>query len=705
MLKYLCFIILGILIYILLNSKDGFSIGGLNPGDECNPIEEDACYKRPGIICNIQNPCRCNLATNKCESDIHVAGTTGSTSVTSVTSATADGEEYILTGDYFHNAGIPIFVQYIVLNQHDNLDSIMSNLMTNPNLPPIYLGELNKLAERGGSLGIKVGRHFFIIDKKIYYFEKKNGVFEPKNFGNRERHPIILVNERLIKATLEIKAGSWGSGLHLEIIGTDGVTLYMYHTDRPTLEHVKNIIDAYMEQIRQIFLQSSCSVIVESSGNVVGDVTISLTYLSDVEAPYYAINTSGSSICDDINSVYGVYYFDKVEIDASLNINILEIDGTIPPGVRHLLRVLVYNGNIVLKYIKPIASGKYGLVCVASNIPFDQFNSHSDTGDAALAVGFKIYVSVLDDSNRSGQHDPEIDIINRINSTEDNIANCLRVGEIINALILTDSQDGYNMSIMRYMDGDLHNLLINSEYNAQGNLPFQIANRLMIALLCVQNNGYDFTDLKSQNVLYKCYKDNKLVISLGDLGSLHGVGRSGAMWTAYTIEAENQFTRSTSDSSLSVVYIYGLLILEVYRLVDYWEEFETIDPRFLVLNRPVCGLSPFCASIRDPVEYYSYINLNTIPELNQQFDALKIGTNNREIDFIKDLLSKIFVSEDSRKSFEEINTLFTQFNSSEEGEPPEPDQMIDCRSIEDQRVCGEIDGCVWNPDSGECTSD
>ena len=109
--------------------------------------------------------------------------------------------------------------------------------------------------------------------------------------------------------------------------------------------------------------------------------------------------------------------------------------------------------------------------------------------------------------------------------------------------------------------------------------------------------------------------------------------------------------------------------------------------------------------IRDPVEYYSYINLNTIPELNQQFDALKIGTNNREIDFIKDLLSKIFVSEDSRKSFEEINALFTEFNFPEEGEPPEPDQMIDCRSIEDPLACGKIYGCVWNPDSGECTSD
>ena len=713
MLKYLCSIILGILIYILLNSTDGFSIGGLNPGDDCNPMGDDECNKQPGITCNIHsNPCRCNLATNKCESDIHVAGTTGSTSVTSVTSATtADGEEYILTGDYFHNAGIPIFVQYIVLNQHDNLDSIMANLMVNSNLPPIYLGELEKLAKSGGSLGRKVSRHFFIIDKKVYYMKKIDGVFKPKNFGLGNEPP-ILVNNRLYQATLEIgDDGLVRSILYLQITGTNGVILKMYHSDRSTLELVKNIIDSYIKHIYQKI--SSCSVIVESSGDVVGDVTISLKYLTNSEAPDYSIDTSDSSICGDINSVYRIYYFDKVEIDTTLNTNILVIDGTMSSGVRELLRVLVYNGNIVLKYIKTIASGAYGLVCVASNIPFDQFNSYNNTGDAALAVVFKIYID-NPRSTRSGQNDREIDIINRINGTEDDIENCLRIGEIISARILTDPRDSYNMAIMIYMDGTLSDLLINPEYNAQSNLPFQIANRLMIALLCVQNNGYDYTDLKSQNILYRCYMDNKLVISLGDLGSLHRIGDpKRATWTVETIEKILNIPYFNRSSA--VVFIYGLVILEVYRLVGDWDEFERLDPRILILHCRFCRETQRCGRPQEQFNrpgpligvlgsisaYYAYIRDTTMPYINGLLDRLKRGPNYDEIEFIKGLLSRIFVRQDDRITLQEINQFFTEFSRT--GVVPD---FINCNIYNNNAVSceEETDVCFYDDDTDVCES-
>jgi len=274
------------------------------------------------------------------------------------------------------------------------------------------------------------------------------------------------------------------------------------------------------------------------------------------------------------------------------------------------------------------------------------------------------------------------------------------------------------------MDGSLRNLLENPEYNAQSNLPFQIANRLMIALLCVQNNGYDYTDLKSANVLYRCYIDNKLVISLGDLGSLHRRGSSDpSAWTAKVIESH--FSAATYSYSLAVVFIYGLLILEVYRIVkwsDYSRLPSIIPLEIFILHYEYCLQMETCGNLNDgrfmppgPLHefltsidrYYDYIRDTTMPYINGRLDILNTGTNYDEIQFIKRLLSRIFVRQNERLTFVQINTEFTDFNARmlEEGVPPEPDQMIDCRSIEDPLVCGEIDGCVWNPDSGECTSD
>ena len=700
MLKYLCSIILGILIYILLNSSDGFSVGGLNPGDEC--IDDD-CYDPPGSCDIVSNRCFCNIdiceLTEPHEGGGGGGGAGGGGASTSVSSATAINIDivdnvHIFTGS-FYNAGIPIFVKYIVLTQHD-LNSIMAILMTNQNLPPIYLGEFEKLAKSGGSLGRKVSRHFFIIDKKVYYMKKIDGVFEPKNFGLGNEPP-ILVNNRLYKiATLEIgDDGLVRSILYLQITGTNGVILKMYHSDRSTLELVKNIIDAYIEHIYQKI--SSCSVSVTSSGTVVGDVTISLDHLSDGIAPNYSIDTSESIVCQGISSVYRVDYFDKVEIESELDTNILEIDGYISSDVREKLRVLVYDDSILLKYIKIITQGGFGVVCVASNIPFDKFASYSDTtGDAALAIAFKIYMDKVRSLDPSGQNDPEIEFINRINDTETNLNNCLAQGEIINARILTDPND-YKMAIMRYMDGDLYSLLEHAEYNREGNLPFQIANRLMIALLCVQNSGYDYTDLKSDNILYRCYKGNKLVISLGDIGSLTSRENKQAPWTAYTIEryfaeglGEGSFNRS-----LSVVFLYGLVILEVYRIVYSWKKMDRIDKKILILHYKFCKSMRNCGKSGGPLNwyltsiynYYQYIMRYTIPELNIQFDALKNGTNDREIDFIKNLLSRIFVKEDSRITLEEINVLFTQFNHG---------GAIQCNDIDTEEKCRETAVCTWD---------
>lgn len=67
MYKYLLFVILGIILFILYNNIDGFSIGGLNVGDDCS--ENDDCSTRDAVarpICS-RNECLCNPLKNICE--------------------------------------------------------------------------------------------------------------------------------------------------------------------------------------------------------------------------------------------------------------------------------------------------------------------------------------------------------------------------------------------------------------------------------------------------------------------------------------------------------------------------------------------------------------------------------------------------------------------------------------------------------------
>lgn len=61
--KYLLCIILGIIIYLLWNSKNGFSVGGLNIGDPCS--NDDDCAKAKGDTSICKDKCICsNLGTS-----------------------------------------------------------------------------------------------------------------------------------------------------------------------------------------------------------------------------------------------------------------------------------------------------------------------------------------------------------------------------------------------------------------------------------------------------------------------------------------------------------------------------------------------------------------------------------------------------------------------------------------------------------------
>ena len=66
------------------------------------------------------------------------------------------------------------------------------------------------------------------------------------------------------------------------------------------------------------------------------------------------------------------------------------------------------------------------------------------------------------------------------------------------------------------MDGSLKSLRGNvSTKNIK-----QIIKKIAQSLLCLKKKKLSYTDLKADNVLFKCYKKSEIDVKLGDLGSI-----------------------------------------------------------------------------------------------------------------------------------------------------------------------------------------
>ena len=725
MLKYLCFIILGILIYILLNSEDGFSIGGLNPGDECD-YHVDNCYDdksdgTPGTCEIAENPCYCTFE-NVCE--LHADGGAGggagggdaisrldppSLSPLIQFSITSSTNDFRIRSKWFLNSSaVPVNVEYIqfkdVLEFEDPIDygAIIILLKTQINyLPPIYLGKFRK-PSRGILDSTKVKRHFFIIDKKIYYYKEQGSIFMIQKVGEG-RLPITLLDSR--RAQLKLAASTWKNNSYLRITGTNDLKLYMYpelddtasSVISQTLETVQQIIEAYMNGVSS---DTQCSVQIEEEETSTRS-NLPMTGYTPPEPPTYSIDSTGI-ICESYNSVFNINLnYVRYEDDLETNVLVLETRpdalGSVPIIDTSTLGVLEYNG-VPLLYITPISSGTYGRVYVASSIPYINFNSTNEANNVGIAVAVKLYNDPID---------PEIIFIDSIHRVA--INNCLDNGEIINAIILR--RGGVSTAIMEFMDGTLFELLnnvrsVNITAYKRSRVPFQIVKRLMILLKCIDDAGYVYLDLKPENILYKCYKNNHFKISLGDLGSILRKGPEliGRILNIQIAMAYMPYiTEPGTDENNIIVWLFGLNILDIYGIsTAIASGYKILNPRFLP-QRDSDFLNE--KGLTDPSPgYYSRVAL-AVSKAVSALESYRIATNDKEIEFIQKLLERIFVPIPNRITFEEINTLFTEFNllvSSETPESPvtvEQIQKLFCNIIRTDTECtqstlGQV--CTWD---------
>jgi len=119
----------------------------------------------------------------------------------------------------------------------------------------------------------------------------------------------------------------------------------------------------------------------------------------------------------------------------------------------------------------------------------------------------------------SDQDDDEIKLINNLNN-DGNSETFSGMCNTINTKILINNS-GEKFAIMDLMDGTLSDLIKDTLTIKQA---MEITLDITKSFKCLFNKGYSYTDLKSANVLYKCYKDNDdnghIKIVLGDIGSL-----------------------------------------------------------------------------------------------------------------------------------------------------------------------------------------
>ena len=677
MLKYILFIILGIIIYILLNNINRFSIGV--------PYETETRT--------------------------------------------------------FYNPDIPFIrpqdIEYIKWHELESTQPLifLDGYRENENIPPIYLGRFKKDPESGG-LGLGLGwRHFFIIDKNLYYFEEitERGMtfLKPKNYGERDREPIVLISEDQRMATLSlsrpvvyIRAGlvvterTIGKS-YLTITGTDGRDINMYNNIQ-NVKLAKMIIEQYTQFVisrEEAGNITSCSVNIIEKPNYRGIIEtpnltdlITLLESPSITAPEYSIDLSTiipeSRICDSYDSVIKLNLREVRVSDMSSDILVTNMD-------KSMLPVLEYKGANLI-YIETIASGAFGSVLAASNIPYRDFNRTAKEGSVAIALTLKIYKSSPRDPE-TGQNDPEIRFIESINGEERVLNNCLQEGELINSLIIdTQKENIGKVAIMDIMEDDLYKMVTKEEYNYNVNstLPLEIIKRICIILICIQNAGYAYTDLKLKNILFKCYRDRKLIISMGDLGSIISLDRQ----TNQTWSNIPPFQEPGFNNNNAVVWIFGLVIIELYKLAIWdWDNRHEIPTELKILNPRDLWYHGTYETYDSGVRGYFDQVRPAVTHLMGLFDGIKNGTNDIEIDFIKDLLGSIFVRASERITLEGIQEELRMFSQrqmgsqTQMGAEPEPELVEDPCEQYDFNACNsepQIYECIWDGDqeTGNCIS-
>ena len=206
---------------------------------------------------------------------------------------------------------------------------------------------------------------------------------------------------------------------------------------------------------------------------------------------------------------------------------------------------VIYNvdgKNIVLNKAQYISKGSYGSV-------YRLFNeSHR----------ISIAMKKMEDPN-----DNEYKIIKKLQ--KDGIG-C----DILNVKVLTIPGKG-KMIFSDFYNGSLYELMGKLNFSSILN----IIKQLVSNLLCLYNNGYVYTDLKPDNILYKCVSDKHFKITIGDLGSICKKNSTNIS-TYLPWDQRNEQPYQIRCKESSVVWGLGILFMLLIAINEDNERMENL---------------------------------------------------------------------------------------------------------------------------------
>ena len=253
-------------------------------------------------------------------------------------------------------------------------------------------------------------------------------------------------------------------------------------------------------------------------------------YIASVE---YEDGIDTIEVCNTFNSPL----LDLDSISASDEpIDILEIEDKY---LDEIPGVIKYEGT-VLPVVKFISVGGFGKVFSYSSI------------DNKYSIAVKTY----DDKN-----DPEIKIIQDISK----ILDCDTINAKIIKMHNSKTNKTTNVAVMDLMDGtlwDFHGFYLSYD------IILKLIYKLTESLECLNKKGLTYTDLKPGNILYKCFKSNKLKVALGDLGSICKKGNVGSSTYPPPEYTYPQMDKNCEESTM--VWGLGIILLDLLGFFIYF---------------------------------------------------------------------------------------------------------------------------------------
>jgi len=237
---------------------------------------------------------------------------------------------------------------------------------------------------------------------------------------------------------------------------------------------------------------------------------------------------------NNINTIHCKKYENIINLNLD-NINLKDSNKNIK------LVTLEYNNNI-LKYNKFLNKGAYGEVYEFSNNEY------------------KVAIKVYKESD-----DNEIDIIKKINKSK---ISC----NIVNSKLLKINNT--YISVMDLMNGGLSKM--NGKLN-NNNIILCIKN-IAKHLKCLNNNKLAYTDLKTDNILFKCKNKKNIEIALGDLGSICEIGKNNACtWNPWEYRNELGFPKCNESTMVWCLGVVLCELLNVNVILFHWSEIAKYD--------------------------------------------------------------------------------------------------------------------------------